>query len=218
MIVQMSSKCWHSQILDIHSAPPICWHCAGGEGASQVLFLLLLFFFKAAVSTLPSLSSLSSHRASNSALFYAHELITSSETPWAKTRMKNRSSFWSKLWMVATHCLELFWIRLGLSVSVLTAELSDQPRRGQPTLPGRSTPFSAILMLPSASVPQTLPPFQWQCNLSPAELIRSLAHKTLRWPPCNCQDNILILSDLAPLPTLLEDLLSHHPLSSISSL
>lgn len=34
------------------------------------------------------------------------------------------------------------------SVSVLTAELSDQPRRGQPTLPGRSTPFLAILTLP----------------------------------------------------------------------
>lgn len=187
MIVQMSSKCWHKpnprHSLSTTHMLVLCW----GRGSQWSFFC---FFFlkkkKAAVSTLPSPSSLSSHGAFNSALFYAHELTTSSETSKVKTRMKTRSSFWSKLWMVVTQCLELFWICLGLSVSVLTAELSDQPRRGQPTLPVRSTPFSAILMQPPASVPQMLPPFQWQRNLPPAELIRSLAHKTLRWSPGNC--------------------------------
>lgn len=66
---------------------------------------------KAAVSTFP-LCPLSSHCASNSAVFCACEITASSETPW--TRNKNWPSFWSTSWMAAPHCwawtiLAMYW-------------------------------------------------------------------------------------------------------------
>lgn len=89
------------------------------------------------------------------------------------------------------------------SVSVLTVE-HIRPAKERTTYSPRTVhsffghPYPA-----SASVPQMLPPFQWQCNLPPAELIRPSPTNPFDGPPVTAKITSLILSGLAPLPTLL---------------
>lgn len=89
MIVQMSSKCWQSQILytlSTYHMRALCWLLGSSDGP-------------AAVSTSSSPSSSHHHQVHHTFNVYTYEVTVSPESPWMKTKttLELLVSMWLRL-------------------------------------------------------------------------------------------------------------------------